>query len=245
MHVNTLPSLQAGQSATLAAKPKSAAKPKKAAAGSQLSEDAKSAMALVEAIAAELPELQRERWAVVAGGVSRACCAWGQQLPNCPRHYSCQPHNTRDPVIHCKCFRGLLQACGVTIVWCRDLRDAMLSAACSLTFAPSGLFGGVVEERPPPNPDSKVTKKGTAGILMCLVLSPWPGGGPAGLCWYNLGMYATGTCHKHEADKTSHAVAGAACRRWCVATQTPSPAKHLCSRGCCQACSVTWQRTWC
>ena len=53
--------LQAGQTASLAAAPKSAAKAKKAAAGSQLSDEAKSAMALVEAAAAQLPELEKDR----------------------------------------------------------------------------------------------------------------------------------------------------------------------------------------
>lgn len=33
------------------------------------------------------------------------------------------------------------------------------TAYCSLTFAPSGLFGGVMEERQPPNLDSKVGRR--------------------------------------------------------------------------------------
>jgi len=62
--------LQAGQSASVAAAPKSAAKGKKAAAGADLSPEAKSAMALLEAAAAQLPVLDKDRCGCSAAGTT-------------------------------------------------------------------------------------------------------------------------------------------------------------------------------
>lgn len=58
--------LQAGQTASQIVAPKSAAKGKKAAPGAMLSEEAQQAMALVEAAADELPELEESRWVALA-----------------------------------------------------------------------------------------------------------------------------------------------------------------------------------
>jgi hypothetical protein len=55
--------VQAGQTATqVASAPKSAAKGKKAAAAG-LSEEGRAAVALVEAAAGQLPEVDKDRWA--------------------------------------------------------------------------------------------------------------------------------------------------------------------------------------
>lgn len=74
---------QVGQEASQVA-PKSAAKGKKsaaAAAAAALTDEAKSAMALVEAVAADLPQLDKDRWVVAAV----PCCAalWTPQDEMC------------------------------------------------------------------------------------------------------------------------------------------------------------------
>lgn len=155
--------LQAGQTATQAVAPKSAAKPKSkaAAAAAALSDDARTAMAMVEAAAAELPKLERERWAVqrIAGtvlGSATPCSCLPHKNAIVPAMVGCMGAAMSVVLEHGNSLgrqyaTHALDMTGLVVL------NIVLLVLCSLNFAPSGMFGGGgMEERPPPNPGAKV-----------------------------------------------------------------------------------------